>query len=266
MQHCSSLLLFNQHRWCAAENFHQAPELVLLMCAWPWLAPQGQGEDGVGVEQYHFVDRRAELLPNSLSSEQGKKIGRHVQVRSNAVGIMAYNSISKWGPSWASHPINSSPPSSLQSQTVSRRRRCPSLLPCQQSSHWMAAKFSGTHALKQGSKKRPKLGPETILAKCWTLIPKDLGQTSGHKEQFTQERKTFTCLNNTQGISKSGYFLRNITKLTPCVSHQFEGFPYKIWVGAIRFQVLYLLLIYPASITLFVHECLPRESELSSGK
>lgn len=119
VQHCSSLLLFNQHRWRAAKNFHQAPELVLLSCAWPWLTPREQGEDGVGVEQYHFADRRAELLPNSLSSEQGKKSCLQVQVCGNAAGIMAYNGISKWGPSWASHPINSSPPSSLWSQAVS---------------------------------------------------------------------------------------------------------------------------------------------------
>lgn len=95
VQHCSSLLLFNQHRWHVAENFRQAPELVLPICAWPWLTPWGQGEDGAGVEQYHFVDRRAESLPSSLSSEQGKKICLQVQVCGNAVDIMAYNSISK---------------------------------------------------------------------------------------------------------------------------------------------------------------------------
>ncbi|EOA99225.1 hypothetical protein Anapl_09125 [Anas platyrhynchos] len=86
VQHCSSLLLFNQHRWRAAKNFHQAPELVLLSCAWPWLTPREQGEDGVGVEQYHFADRRAELLPNSLSSEQGKKSCLQVQGSGEAVG------------------------------------------------------------------------------------------------------------------------------------------------------------------------------------
>ena len=92
---------------------------------------------------------------------------------------------------------------------------------------------------------------------------------SSYKEEMG---KNLICLNDKSRISESNYLLRNTRELTPYISQQFEGIPYRISVRAIHFhiishfQVSHRLLIYPESITLFVHECLPKESKLSSGK
>lgn len=94
-------------------------------------------------------------------------------------------------------------------------------------------------------------------------------KNSSYKEEMGTN---LTCLNDKSGISESDYLLRNTRELTPYVSQQFEGIAYRISVRVIhlhivsRFQVSHRLPIYPESITLFVHECLPKESKLSSGK
>lgn len=94
-------------------------------------------------------------------------------------------------------------------------------------------------------------------------------KNSSYKEEMGTN---LTCLNDKSGISESDYLLRNTRELTPYVSQQFEGTPYGISVRVIHFtivshfQVSHRLLIYPESITLSVHECLPKESKLSSGK
>jgi len=92
---------------------------------------------------------------------------------------------------------------------------------------------------------------------------------SSYKENMG---KNLICLNNKSGISESVYLLRNRRELTPYISQQFEGIPYRILVRVIHFYIVshspfsHHLLIYLKSITLFVHECLPKESKLSRDK